>query len=40
MTNMKNVPLINFLIYAKGLSFFNYLIMGHQYLAKIFPNIG
>ena len=33
-------PEINFLIYANVLSFLNCLIMGHQYLAKIFPNVG
>ena len=30
----------NFQIYAKGLRFFNCLVMDHQYLAKLFLNVG
>ena len=36
----KSAPKSNFLVYAKGLSFFNCLIMDHQFLAKIFLNVG
>ena len=36
----KSSPKSNFLVYAKGLCFFNCLIMDHQFLAKISLNVG
>ena len=36
----KSAPKSNFLVYAKDLRFFNCLIMDHQYVAKIFLNVG